>query len=30
MFQESEIILLDVRTLQEYQTGHIPGAISVP
>ncbi|MFQ5979658.1 MAG: Nif3-like dinuclear metal center hexameric protein [Candidatus Heimdallarchaeota archaeon] len=30
MSQDSELILLDVRTLQEYQTGHIPGAISVP
>lgn len=30
MSQGSELILLDVRTLLEYQTGHIPGAISVP
>ncbi|MHA2304259.1 MAG: rhodanese-like domain-containing protein, partial [Candidatus Hodarchaeales archaeon] len=30
MSQESELILLDVRTFQEYRTGHIPGAISVP
>ncbi|MHA1967747.1 MAG: rhodanese-like domain-containing protein, partial [Candidatus Hodarchaeales archaeon] len=28
MSQESELILLDVRTFQEYRTGHIPGAIS--
>ncbi|MHA2232809.1 MAG: Nif3-like dinuclear metal center hexameric protein [Candidatus Hodarchaeales archaeon] len=30
MSQDSELILLDVRTVQEYQTAHIPGAISVP
>jgi rhodanese-related sulfurtransferase/putative NIF3 family GTP cyclohydrolase 1 type 2 len=30
MSQDSELILLDVRTFQEYQTGHIPGAISIP
>ena len=28
--QESNYILLDVRTEEEYRTGHIPGAICIP
>lgn len=30
MDHDSEIILVDVRTLSEYQTNHIPGAILLP
>lgn len=31
LFQNTEgAILLDVRTPQEYQTGHIPGSINLP
>ena len=30
MAQESNYIILDVRTLEEYESGHIPGAICVP
>ena len=30
MKEESDYIILDVRTPEEYQTGHIPGAINVP
>ena len=28
--EETEYILLDVRTLEEYDEGHIPGAINLP
>ena len=30
MTQESNYIILDVRTHEEYESGHIPGAICVP
>jgi len=30
MQTESDYIILDVRTLDEYNTGHIPGAICIP
>lgn len=30
MAQEQDYIILDVRTQQEYDTGHIPGAILIP
>ena len=30
MESETDYILLDVRTQQEYEQGHIPGAICVP
>ena len=30
MNSESDYIILDVRTPQEYQSGHIPGAICIP
>lgn len=30
MEKESNFILLDVRTPQEYKEGHIPGAINIP
>jgi rhodanese-related sulfurtransferase len=28
--QDAELLLLDVRTFQEYQKSHVSGAISVP
>lgn len=30
MEEEEDIVILDVRTQEEYETGHIPGAICVP
>ncbi len=30
MDEESDIIIVDVRTEQEYRSGHIPGAILIP
>ena len=30
MAQQEDYILLDVRTVEEYESGHIPGAICVP
>ena len=30
MITENNYVILDVRTLQEYQEGHIPGAICIP
>jgi len=30
MDKEKDVIILDVRTEEEYEEGHIPGAINVP
>ena len=30
MAAETDYIILDVRTIQEYESGHIPGAVCVP
>ncbi len=30
MMADDEVVIVDVRTLQEYNTGHIPGAICIP
>lgn len=30
MMDQSEVIIVDVRTLQEYQEGHVPGAVNIP
>ena len=30
MMDQSEVTVVDVRTLQEYQEGHVPGAINIP
>lgn len=30
MMDQSEVTIVDVRTLQEYQEGHVPGAVNIP
>lgn len=30
MMDQSEVTIVDVRTLQEYKGGHVPGAINIP
>jgi len=30
MTGKGNVVLIDVRTSEEYQTGHIPGAINIP
>lgn len=30
LLEQKAIVVIDVRTEQSYQTGHIPGALSVP
>lgn len=30
MMDQSEVTVVDVRTLQEYEEGHVPGAINIP
>jgi len=30
MAAETDYIILDVRTIQEYESGHIPGAVCIP
>lgn len=30
MQEETDEIILDVRTVEEYESGHIPGAVNVP
>lgn len=30
MMEQSEVTIVDVRTLQEYKEGHVPGAINIP
>ena len=30
MMDQSEVTIVDVRTLQEYKEGHVPGAVNIP
>ncbi len=30
MMDQSEVTIVDVRTLQEYQEGHVPGEVNIP
>ncbi len=30
MMEEDDVVILDVRTVEEYNEGHIPGAICIP